>query len=313
MVLKRMLLFLFAGFGSAGVVLGNFSFEETEDRLILSDGEAPVFAFNHGEIEPSEQGIPRSGYIHPLYGLDGDLLTDDFPADHPHHRGVFFGWPRMTVLGREVDVWHLRGLRPRFHEWEEVRMDEERAWLEAVNLWRPEGSETPAVEERVRFLVHSSDEVGRVIDIHGTFVNLTDDAIVLRGQTGAGYGGLNVRMDGRRPDVVITTANGDLEDDANALDPPSPWAAHSSRTSENGPRSGVAIFQHPENPGFPVSSWTLRFYGFLGAAWPGERSHTIDSGDTLELRYRLFVFRGDADEAGVDKRFAEFLEKQSDD
>jgi hypothetical protein len=289
-----------------------FSLEETEERLVLKENGVPVFAFNHGEIQPPNGGVARSGYVHPLHGLDGDVLTDDFPSDHPHHRGVFFGWPQMTVLGGSVDVWHLRGLRPRFHEWGERRVEAESARLEAVNFWRPEGSDDPAVEERVRFLVHPSDETGRMIDIHGTFLNLSDEPIVLRGQVGAGYGGLNVRMDGGRPGVVITTANGVLDGDANTLDPPSPWAAHTSRTGEGRSRSGVAIFQHPDNPGFPARSWTLRYYGFLGAAWPGERSHTIAPGEALDLRYRLFVYRGSADEAGVAERFERFLEDRSD-
>jgi AcrR family transcriptional regulator len=34
----------------------------------------------------------RSCYIHPLYGLDGEVMTEDFPVDHRHHRGVFWAW-----------------------------------------------------------------------------------------------------------------------------------------------------------------------------------------------------------------------------
>ncbi len=289
-----------------------FSLQKTENKVVLLENGAPVFAFNHGEIQPPNGGVARSGYVHPLYGPDGDVLTDDFPSDHPHHRGVFFGWPQMTVLGNSVDVWHLRGLRPRFHEWGELLVEGEPAGLKVVNFWRPEGSDDPAVEERVRFRVHPSDETGRMIDIHGTFLNLSDEPIVLRGQVGAGYGGLNVRMDGGRPEVVITTANGVLEGDANALDPASPWAAHSSRAGRDRPRSGVAIFQHPGNPGYPVRSWTLRYYGFLGAAWPGETSHTIEPDEALDLRYRLYVFRGTPEEAKVAERFAEFADKNSD-
>ena len=295
-------------FATSPAVSAGFSVDRTDAQLTLKEEGRPVFSFNHGEIQPPNGGVARSGYIHPLYGLDGDVLTDDFPSDHPHHRGVFFGWPRMTVMGEDVDVWHLRGLQPRFHEWEEIRVEDDTASLRVVNLWRPEGSERPAVEERVRYLVRPADEAGRVIDIRGTFSNLTREPVVLRGQTGAGYGGLNVRMDGGRPEVVITTANGALDGDADVEEPASPWAAHTSRAGDHGPRSGVAIFQHPGNPGYPVPSWTLRHYGFLGAAWPGQRSHTIEPGETLELRYRLLVFRGSADEAEVAERFAEFLD-----
>ncbi|HUH47680.1 MAG TPA: DUF6807 family protein, partial [Arenibacter sp.] len=40
--------------------------------------------------------IPRSNYIHPLYGLEGEMLTSDWPdAAHPHHRGIFWDWPEV--------------------------------------------------------------------------------------------------------------------------------------------------------------------------------------------------------------------------
>ncbi len=29
----------------------------------------------------------RTNYAHPVHGLDGEILTQDFPEDHPHHRG----------------------------------------------------------------------------------------------------------------------------------------------------------------------------------------------------------------------------------
>ena len=39
----------------------------------------------------------RSNYIHPLYALDGEVLTEDFPEDHPHHRGIFWAWHQLYV------------------------------------------------------------------------------------------------------------------------------------------------------------------------------------------------------------------------
>lgn len=292
---------------TVGASYGQFVFEKEEDALVLSEAGTPVLAFNHGEIEPPETGTARSGYVHPLYGIDGDPLTDDFPSDHVHHRGVFFGWPRMTVMGDGVDVWHLRGLRPRFHEFLEIREDGSGVEFEARNLWHLESSEGAAVEERLHYRIHPADEVGREIDIRAEFTNLTEEPVVLRGQVGRGYGGLNVRMDGQRPDVVITTANGVLDGDADSVEPASPWADHSSRAGAGEPHSGVAIFQHPANPGFPVRSWTLRYYGFLGAAWPGEENHEIAPGESVVLRYRLFVHRGTAEEAGVAARFERFV------
>src|SRR5215204_623293 len=82
----------------------DFRFTEvTTNSLELREGERPVFVYNHGII--SRQGVPadraRSSYIHPLYGLDGEVLTDDFPTDHFHHRGLFWAWPHVKIGGQE--------------------------------------------------------------------------------------------------------------------------------------------------------------------------------------------------------------------
>jgi hypothetical protein len=293
---------------TSGTAFGHFTFEVTDQHLLLREGEIPILVFNSGLVKPQGNGTPRSGYIHPLFGSDGSILTDDFPADHPHHRGLFFAWPGMTVLGTAVDAWHMKGIQPDFAEWGPRQVNEREASFEAVNLWRLTGEEErPAVREHLRYTIHQGEQTGRMIDVHATFTNLTDQEIVLRGSPRSAYGGLNIRMDGKRPDVRIATARGPLQKDANAIDPPSPWADHSSRPAGEEGHSGVAIFQHPENPGFPARNWTLRFYGFLGAAWPGEESHIMAPGASLALRYRLFIHHGDAEAAGVAARFQAYL------
>ena len=84
--------------------------------LGLWDGAKPLLVYNHGV--QSKTGVPadrnRSTYIHPLYGLDGEVLTDDFPRDHYHHRGLFWAWPHVKIGGRELDLWMLKGIEQRF-------------------------------------------------------------------------------------------------------------------------------------------------------------------------------------------------------
>src|SRR5688572_32025936 len=86
----------------------SFHFTNLTDRsLALFEGDRPVFVYNHGVIQ--KPGVPadraRSTYVHPLYGLDGEVLTDDFPKDHLGHRGLFWGWPHVTVGTQHYDLW----------------------------------------------------------------------------------------------------------------------------------------------------------------------------------------------------------------
>lgn len=76
--------------------------------------------------------------------------------------------------------------------------------------------------------------------------------------------------------------------------------------------AGAAVFQHPSNPGFPHKGWIMRHYGFLGVSWPHEVSHTIQPGESFELKYRLLVHRGSFADAHVADRFDEYLASQKD-
>jgi hypothetical protein len=53
----------------------------------------------------------RNAYLHPIYAPNGALVTDDFPADHRHQRGVFFAWTKthLKLDGQELspDFWNL--------------------------------------------------------------------------------------------------------------------------------------------------------------------------------------------------------------
>ena len=88
-----------------------FNFQDiAPESLQLREREQPVFVYNHGVI--TRQDIPeqehrrsRSCYMHPLYGLSGEVLTDDFPQDHYHHHGVFWTWPHVLVDGQSHDLW----------------------------------------------------------------------------------------------------------------------------------------------------------------------------------------------------------------
>ena len=93
-----------ASSGLAEEAGGGFRFQGSRcSWLGLWEGDRPVLVYNQGLIAPEK---PRTGraageFIHPLYGLDGEVLTDDFPADHTYHRGVFWAWPHVKIGEQE--------------------------------------------------------------------------------------------------------------------------------------------------------------------------------------------------------------------
>ncbi|MEX2382591.1 MAG: DUF6807 family protein [Opitutales bacterium] len=291
-------------------VHGSFSFVDDGSRLHLLEKGEPVFAYNYESVKPPDaldnEQYERSSYIHPLYGVDGETLTEDFPADHLHHRGVFWAWPQFHVGDRHIDVWHLSGLRQHFARWNAREIRENSAKLAVQNDWILEDTNEAVVREEIVVEVYPAGDEGRYVDFHLTFTNIASGPITFRGQTGTGYGGLSVRMDGTRPDPAITTAAGATGDSNDLV---TPWADFSSRKAPEGDFSGLAIFQHPENPEFPHSGWTLRHYGFIGPSWPHHNPQQFSPGESVELQYRLFIHRGAAEEANVEEHFERYMKE----
>ncbi len=109
--------------GPAAAEESRFRFVDVDDKsLKLLDRDKPVLVYNYGTI--TSHKVPandarrnRACYIHPLWGLNGEVLTDDFPKDHYHHHGVFWAWPHVGIDGKEYDLWDGREHHARFVRW----------------------------------------------------------------------------------------------------------------------------------------------------------------------------------------------------
>ncbi len=277
--------------------------EESAGRLLLLEAEKPVLAYNFGV--QSAAGIPtdrqRSTYVHPVYDLDGNLLTDDFPEDHYHHRGLSWMWPRVWVGETPYDLWHIRGLRQQFGEWLAREVGPVCATLGVRNTWEAEGR--TVAQEWVWLRVFRSNAEGRVIDLALTW-EAADEKIRLRGADERAYGGLCFRLAPRK-DARIFSPQGWMRSDSDLV--PLAWADQSGRFGSTARVSGVTVMQHPENPDYPAG-WCLRYYGFLGVSWPGERVVTIEPQQRLTLRFRIWVHRGDVESGGVEEVFSAFAD-----
>lgn len=288
-----------------------FTVEDNGAALTIIEDGKPVLSYLYTLVEPPggvDKNYRRASYIHPLYGLDGDVLTQDFPEDHYHQRGVFWAWPGCKVGERDLNTWEIGAVRQLFEKWLVREIGSDYVTIGVQNAWVFDDNPKPVVRENIRFRVHPADQVGRCIDFHLRFENVSHELVTFKGQPyeDKGYGGFCYRPDNRRPDWVITTAGGVLNKDA--LLSGTPWGDFSTRKGPAETFSGAAIFQHPGNPGYPHPGWLLRFekYGFLGASWPHLEPVPLEPGESFELRYRLYVHRGTAEEGQVSHAFETF-------
>lgn len=310
------LLLLVAMMAATPSATAAFRVIDSEGTLTVEEHDAPVLVYKTAPVTPPD-GVDvhftRAAYIHPLYGTRGEIVSQDFPADHYHHRGLFWTWPGGKLGDREFNIWSLEGVRP-YVDRVEVAEVGERVVLELHNRWSfDETPDLAFVREHVTVVVHPAADASRAIDFTIRVQNVAEEVFSLGGSSDTdkdagvtkGYGGFCFRPDAAYKPMVFTTAIGVQAEDA--LEADTPWADVSFTVTEQGMKSGVAIFQHPANPGFPHPGWIFRHYAFLGASYPHTESLTLNSGERFELRYRVFIHEGDAVNAKVAEAFDHYL------
>ncbi|MEN6560242.1 MAG: DUF6807 family protein [Acidobacteriota bacterium] len=279
--------------------------------LTVLDGGRRVLTYVYGDkLAPGiDPRYVRSGYIHPLYSLDGQVLTEDFPRDHFHHHGLFWAWPKVEVRGARTSSWEPAqpSLRQRFVKWVERSVAGDGARLVVQNTWKL-GETEDVAEETVTIIVHGATRYGRAIDVE-IALRPVGGPIVLRGapEDNKGYSGLCFRgraIEGLDAPIfkgaAMTTDQGPLAADSTGQ--PFRWAD----LSAPGDR-GIAIFVSPRHPGFPLP-WLVRnsYAGILNPCWPGLTGTSLAADVPVCLRYRVYVHRGDARSGRVAEAYAAY-------
>lgn len=296
------------------------------DPLVEVTGpdKRPILAYRHGQADPKLK-YPMTSYIHPLVGLDGEILTDCAPKDHPHHRGLFWSWVRIMRGDRLIgETWIPRDITvvPADVNVSEGpvlgRFSATHYWFHQPGVPAKPAATAPTesdriIREDVVCRVFTSPE-GRAIDLDLTLTALQDQ-IKIGGQTelNKGYGGLTLRFS--------TEQQGKAKNPRVAADRKQITEATVNRLKAlwvdwtaifNGPddkplpgRSGGAIFIHPSHPPLPASppEWITRFYGPVGVGYPGLEMLELPQDKPMRLKYRVWIHRGDEGEGRVDEQY----------
>jgi hypothetical protein len=272
--------------------------------MLVLDGQTPVLMYRFGEqLAPGVNSkYTTSCYIHPLFAPDGRALTDDFPADHLHHHGVFWTWPVVRTRGVDTQSWMpaVPSLRPHLVRWLKKDVGGGSAVLAVENAWLLDEKETVA-KETVTIRIHPADGPGRAVDIE-VILEAVGGPLELAGtpEEKKGYGGLCLRGAPLFKGAAMTTDKGPLKEDV--TNTVFRWADLS--TAE----LGVAVFVHAGHPDYPIP-WLVRnsYAGVINPSWPGLRRVGLDAGAPVALRYRLYIHRGDVASGRVREAFEHYL------
>jgi len=276
----------------------------------------------------------KKPFLWPVYSEGQIGVTRDWPMgeqegklgkDHPHHKSFWAAYGEVSLVNQDGEgsgVWDCwaEGENSGYQHSGEVTYGSGDAfgWIKAVNTWQDKDHNPLLTEER-EYRFYCTPEKGRLVDCFVTFK--ADRGPVMFHDTKEG-GMVAIRM---RPELsydngIITNALGDVGEE-NCWGKPSPWCDYSGPIEGAGWR-GLAVFDHPTNLRYPTS-WHVRKYGLMGAnpfgysyfkdkeynqgLLPTENGdYLIKNKESLSFKHRVYVHRGDVEQAAVADRYADF-------
>lgn len=275
----------------------------------FTEGDTKVLFYQAERKALPDGQAARSNYFHPLYDLDGNVLTEDFPKDHIHHRGIFWAWHQVRIDGKTVqDQW---ANRDSFWNVQDARTDSDArsASLALRVVWESplftdaQGRRRPFVEERSVTRVHRAEGAIRKIDFHHRLTALVDGVEIGGSDDAKGYGGFSYRV-AMPPDIRFTGAHGVVTPIENAVGA-SPWMDVSGSYGTSG-KSGLTVLTHPTTTGFP-QPWILRARASMqNAVYPGRQPSAIRRDRPVILRYRIVLHRGELAPSELERLQAEY-------
>lgn len=285
---------------------------ETEEGFLFREGDDDVL-FYQRTPKSLDGRYERANYVHPLYDLDGHVLTEDFPADHLHHRGIFWAWHQVWVGEQKIgDAWTCRDFI-----WDVADADvvDRPAGAKALRVrvlwkspeWRDEsGKLRPIVEETTEITVHPRGADTRAIDFQIGLRAIERNVRIGGSEDDKAYGGFSTRI--RLPeDILFTSRKGVVTPERTSIDA-GPWMDMSARFGDGDDASGLTILCHPDSAGFP-QPWILRdSHSMQNPAFPGRSPMSLSRSDPMTLRYRLILHHGPADPALINEWQREFTQ-----
>jgi putative membrane-bound dehydrogenase-like protein len=272
--------------------------EPTVLTLIQDGSEGTISVIRKGERDPilvqnaKEDFRP---YIHPILAPDGKgTLTEYSPGHHKHQTGLYWGLTRVN--GR--DYFH----NPQGDHWKKVALNiveesgEEVKWQTIYQLLDSLGN--PVMEETQNWSL--SEMNGEyILDLEWKGEAKTEVRI---GQYD--YGSLFLRMpwtEGIDGEII----NAARQKNTQAEGQPSMWANVGMTIAGREDRVNVAVFDHPDNRGYP-NKWRVDGQLGLGPAFTKDGDWTIPEGKTETIKLQLLVYTSEFNDVSLTESWGKF-------
>ena len=275
---------------------------------ILENGKKVLFY----QVRPKsvDGKYERAGYVHPLYSLNEKILTDDMPADHPYHRGIFWAWHQIILNEKNIaDSWISENI-----SWKpmkvKVKKRKKRVMLQSEMIWNAElehQKPTAIVSEKTKITVFKSTPQYRILDFDIHLFALADSLKIGGSNDEKGYGGFCLRLKLPR-DLSFVSENKVVIPQETPVLAGSWMDFTGSFEGESLPKSGVVVFGYTSGLGHQYP-WILRkVTSMQNVPYPGRTPIEL-SKKGLRLTYRIIVHNGEMRNEYIEKLYQQYIHK----
>src|SRR5687768_15025649 len=246
-------------------------------------------------------------YVHPLYSLNEKILTDDMPADHPYHRGIFWAWHQIILNEKNIaDSWISENI-----SWKpmkvKVKKRNKRVMLQSKMIWNAElkdNKPTAVVREKTKITAFKSTPQYRILDFNIQLFAMADNLKIGGSNDEKGYGGFCLRL--RLPKDLSFVSENKIVIPQETPVLAGPWMDFTgSFEGESLPKTGVVVFGYPSGLGHQYP-WILRKETSMqNIPYPGRTPIELTK-KGLRLKYRIIVYNGEMKNADIEILYEQY-------
>ncbi len=300
-ILLITLLFSFLYYSDAQNI--NVYFDDS--GVLFKEGNNSILFYN--TINKSLNGLDsRSNFIHPLYGLNGEVLTENYPEDHLHHRGIFWAWHQLYIGDKRIgDGWDMNDIRYEVDSVWVTNIQDSNTTIASKVFWKSplwldnNNNEIPIIREYTEISVYKKTTNYRIIDVSINLMALEKDVKIGGSEDNKGYGGFSYRIK-LAPNMQFTSSTGIVEPN-NLPVLAGDWMDISGAIGKDNKLIGFTIMCHPSNPK-PVNRWILRKSRSMQNAvypFPGANAVLISNTKPVQLKYRMIIHNGGVKDVNI--------------
>ncbi|MFA9392740.1 MAG: DUF6807 family protein [Prolixibacteraceae bacterium] len=278
--------------------------KEKNGYWILENNER-IFFFQRS-INDSIPEYARNNYLHPVYDLNGNCITEDYPEDHLHHRGIFWAWHQLLVDGEPIcDGWDIKNFSQNISQFEFTSDKEKNGVISYTSFWHTDTlPDDPFLMEKTKVIVHPRTRTYRRLDFEISLRALENKLSIGGSNDQKGYSGFSVRLKTDEK-TRFTGAENEVITPTNLAIP----GGERIDIYQPDMKSGLTIIPWPQNPG-SENQWLLRqTRSMQNCAWPGRIPVPLSIENPTVLRYTLIIHNGKIKKKILDQLFLQ-IEKE---